>query len=273
MLTTVPYNDFLNLCDSIHETTQNEVFDWNEMLRHSYNLNELYNYISTTNCKLVGKGSARAAFFLPSKSHIKEKIINEPSCFKVAIEPKRGQAQNEAEIKILNKHKNNNKYSIFPRLFEWDRDNFYFLLCEVGTPIKTMNEQKKYEFFNPIASYVEKNYPSLYKNQYWKIKDGFRFCGMLGTIGAFYNYDEKTKETALTYIKILKEIANKYSRFKSITNFLDYMIDTFNGKENDSISLGDFVREDNWAIVKRDGEEILIPIDWGFTHEVSSKYY
>ena len=263
MLTTIPYKDFLKLQGSVHENTQSEPFDWNEMLKHSSNLNELYNYISTTDCKLVGKGSSRTAFFLPN---------GEPSCFKVATEPKKGPAQNEAEVKVLNKHKSNDKYSIFPKLFDWDHNNFYFILCEVGAPIETMDEQKEYEFFNPVTNYVEKNYPSLYDKRYWKVNDAFHFCGLLGSIGGFYNCKE-AKEKAITYINVLKEIANKYPRFRGVSNFLDYMVNTFNGKENDSIILGDLIRKDNWAIVKRDGEEILIPIDWGFTREVSSKYY
>lgn len=272
MLTTIPYKDFLKLCESVHENTQSEAFSWNEMLKHSDNLNELYNYISTTDCKLVGKGSSRTAFFLPSGASSKEKAINEPSCLKVATESKKGPAQNKAEVKILNKYKNNDKYSIFPKLFDWDHSNFYFMLCEVGAPVETMDEQKESDFFSPIAKYIREKYPSYVDSVIGKTKDGFSFFGAIGAIGGYFGY-KPAREQAITYAKILKEIANKFPRFKGACNFLDYMFKKLSGNVDDSIILGDFTRKENWAIVKRDGEEILIPIDWGFTREVSSKYY
>ena len=39
------------------------------------------------------------------------------------------------------------------------------------------------------------------------------------------------------------------------------------------VSLGDFGEPDNWAFVNRNGQDVLVPIDWGLTHEVVNQYY
>ena len=139
MLTVIPQKEFLELTKGIKEAGSSKTtFKWNEMLKHSKTQKSIQEYVKSTNCKFVGSGSGRHAYFLPVGAYDTE-YLNAPSCFKVAWNEK-GAAQNDVEVKMLDRY--SEKWDCFPKLYDWDGDNNFFMLCEVGTPAIPMDDEE-----------------------------------------------------------------------------------------------------------------------------------
>lgn len=264
MLTTIPWKDFLELTKGVKEGLIKHPFKWDEMLETaSYSYKALKTYLSQTNCKLIGEGSARTAFFLPPGSY-DINTIEEPSCFKVVKNSTRGPAQNKAEVVVLKKYSNSKNYSCFPKLYNWDKTNYYFMHCEVGTPIDTMETNDIKSYFVKWNKWIEEHYP---KYNRLRVFDPNDFLRALDAIFKVIHYNE---DVGLAMKATIEEMTDEIHEYSGISDFLKFMFDAHGAK---TFLYGDFTVADNWAVVLRNGEKKMIPIDWGFTREVADKYY
>ena len=131
MLTVLPPTEFKQLIVGLSESSENYKFSYNDLTEnHAETYSDVIDYMHGSNCKFVGKGSSRLAFFIPPRSIQQDRSI--PCCLKVA-KNKPGVAQNHAEVDIFNKY--GIKTECFPELFDYDKNKYYFILTEVGERI------------------------------------------------------------------------------------------------------------------------------------------
>ena len=78
------------------------------------------------------------------------------------------------------------------------------------------------------------------------------------------------KALLATILEDFEKVSEKYPEYVPFVSLFKVMFEK--GAVYD-VALGDFGEPDNWGFVKRDGQMVLIPIDWGLTHEVVNQYY
>lgn len=284
-LTLIPQKQFLELLkNKVSEANiDKKPFKWNEMLKHSINVSNLIDYMNITNCKYVGEGSSRIAFMLPSGAY-GQSIINEPSCFKVA-KKLAGRAQNNTEINIMLKY--GKKYDCFPKLFEYDKSHKNYMLCELGAPVKSDDDEMIFveDYFDDWKEYyddaLKNNIPDELA-EYLKLRredfilnvgtyvDFLNFVTFYGTVflPAFKkkHINDKIFNQMWDIINALCEEFPEYSGMRSVFEFLNDVYGT-----NDSIY--DLGNHENWAWVSRNNVLTLIPIDFGLDQGVLDTFY
>lgn len=286
MLTTIPFDKFMELVgeETNESNASKKSFKWATMLKHSSKLDELERYVSTTNAKYIGEGSARIACFLPPGS-VAKKIISGPSCFKIAISKGRGVAQNKAEIKMLEKYKG--QYVCMPKLYAYDEAKYHFLLCEVGTPADGVSDTFAEKCLAPLRTYLKKYLKKHPLPKDTDIDDLYFDLGkayaILDNILEFFTHlkdyivndfdrggSAKTRKADKQYVlDLIKNLKNDLPAFSGLSDVLKYVVD----HQEKEMALGDFETSSNWAFVKRESGFVFIPIDWGFTIKVADRYY
>ena len=285
MLTTIPEEEFLQLCEGVSEANASKRnFNWTTMLKWANTRDRINQYMETTNTKYIGSGSSRTAYYLPQGKYGQNKLET-PACFKVANNV-RGVAQNKLEISNLKKF-GGDDWPCFPYLYDWDSKKNLFMLCEVGTPIdKSKRIGAKYfiEWNDFSKSYVNKN---INRNFQTKIK---RRLGIYYERFFYPKYVLNITDTFGTLTEVLMRLKKgkkegEEELYDLIIGFLDSLAEThpkYNGivsaykfcaDHPKEIMASDFEAEENWAFVKRGKEYVAIPIDWGFNDEVWNKYY
>ena len=285
MLTVIPEEEFLELCEGVSEanaTRRN--FNWTTMLKWSNTRDRINKYMATTNTKFIGSGSSRTAYYLPQGKYGQNKL-DTPACFKVANNVK-GVAQNKLEIKNLQTF-GGEDWPCFPYLYDWDNKKKLFMLCEVGTSIYKGRIGDTYldKWGRFSESYYKKNINKKLekKLRHWygrfTTEDLFHPVDMYDIIKSFGDNIEtlidlkkgknpEKKEVFDCIIDFLDALAEEYPKYNGITTTIKFCID--HPKE---IAAGDFESSENWAFVKRGKEYVAIPIDWGFNEEIWTKYY
>lgn len=285
MLTTIPEEEFLGLCEGVSEANATKRnFNWTTMLKWSNTRDRINEYMSTTNTKYIGSGSSRTAYYLPQGKYGANKLAT-PACFKVANNVK-GVAQNKLEIKNLQTF-GGEDWPCFPYLYDWDNKKKLFMLCEVGTAIHKGKIESTYfnewrVFSKPYyKKNINKELEKKIRNWYgrYNADDLFYPHSMYDVVGSFGRIIR-----TLINLRKSKE-APKKAVFKSIIGFLDALAENcpqYNGitttikfciDHPKEIAADDFESSENWAFVKRGKEYVAIPIDWGFNEEIWNKYY
>lgn len=285
MLTTIPEEEFLQLCEGVSEANATKRnFNWTTMLKWSNTRDRINQYMSTTNTKYIGSGSSRTAYYLPQGKYGTNKLET-PACFKVANNVK-GVAQNKLEIKNLQTF-GGEDWPCFPYLYDWDNKKNLFMLCEVGTGIYKSSIGTKYftqwrEFSRSYYKQnVKKDLESKLKKWYGRYNTDDLFYpdtmydihSSFGDIIKTLRYLKKIKkpegkEVYNFIIEFLDAMAEKYPKYNGITTTIKFCI--AHPKE---IAADDFESSENWAFVKRGRNYVAIPIDWGFNEEIWQKYY
>ena len=275
MLTTIPWEEFTALTNGVKEdSVPTKPFRWNELMStYSNSLTRVNQYISTTNCKFIADGSARRAYFLPPGAYDKGKL-EEPSCFKVAKDAGKGIAQNEAEVKNLVEN-SGDKYTCFPKLYDWEENSYLFMLCEVGTPVPDVPPGIAREYVSTIGKYLEKLYKDgkvpefSYDSDFEGISNMSTFLTWIDTMFNFNDFVDYDKAKIKRIEEILNEIDKDMPQYKGITDTIRLISDT----GDDVVDAIDFTVASNWAFVSRKDKLMMLPIDWGFTKEVAEEYY
>ena len=285
MLTTIPEEEFLQLCEGVSEanaTRRN--FNWTTMLKWSNTRDRINQYMATTNTKFIGSGSSRTAYYLPQGKYGSNKL-NTPACFKVANNIK-GVAQNKLEIKNLQTF-GGEDWPCFPYLYDWDNKKKLFMLCEVGTNIFKGRIENNYcvQWCDFAQKYFSKKDKKKIKEKIIDLygetmgEDILTPRNILVIINYFSDHVREltglkknkhleAKETYKYIIDFFNALIEECPKYNGIISTIKFCID--HPKE---IAAGDFESSENWAFVKRGKEYVAIPIDWGFNEEVWNKYY
>lgn len=286
MLTTIPEEEFLQLCEGISEANASKRnFNWTTMLKWSNTRDRINQYMATTNTKYIGAGSSRTAYYLPQGKYGPNKLET-PACFKVAKNVK-GVAQNKLEIRNLKKF-SGDEWPCFPYLYDWDSKKKLFVLCEVGTSVLNGKIGKAYcdDWVKFYKSYEKENSNKDFKNKIDRMFGKFIAQSLLRPkmlANIFYSFSdiidmlcelrEKKKNAdakkVFNYImNFLNEVEENYPKYNGITTTIKFCMD-----HKKEILANDFEASGNWAFVKRGKNFVAIPIDWGFNDEVARKYY
>jgi len=271
-LTVIPIEDYKKLVNG--ETNEAKHmkfhFDWNIVEKdYSRSYRDILTYMSTTDVKLIGTGSGRTAFFLPPGDWKKDKTT--PVCFKVAKNEK-GVAQNKVEIGLFDKY--GKRYSCFPEMFEYDRNNEYYMLTEVGRAPERGELKRYFRLWNdyvqdmlldssgtePFYYFSDTDYNFDFTNHIFDI------CEALNVKGKVKGWFENREEVFYD----IERIAKEFPQYNTIVDLIRFSMDG-GWKE---VRFDDFAMNDaNWAVLVRDGTQYLLPIDYGFSSEVVEKYY
>ena len=279
-LTVIPEKDFGELVSSVNEDNASlKPFSWDEVKQdqNSSTYRDILNYMKTTNVKKIGSGSSRIAFFLPPGS-VKDNS-SAPSCFKVA-KNKKGIAQNDAEISLYDQYGKNKP--CFPELYEADTVHKYYIQTEVGKAVNKKKFQLK-EYFMDWNKYVidmkmgNASYPPYYYlgsaselepflRNYEYMYHIYKMAEALNVKGRVAGWGDDPEYV----LDDLDDIAREFPKYNTVVETLRFSVE--GGWEKGMFD--DFAMNDsNWAFVIRNGEQCLLPIDWGFTNEVQEKYY
>lgn len=265
-LTVIPTKDFEELVKGTNEAYLKRAFSYADM-REFYcgSYRDILDYVKTTNVQKIGIGSSRIAFFMPSGSISSDK--SRPSCFKVAKNSK-GVPQNNAEIKLFNEY--GNKYQCFPEIYDYDKDNKFYIFAEVGHPIDKSFKEGCHQWIAEWDEAIKKIDGDCLPCKLGRRADtGIeditqRIVGLCESIAIAK--DALVKSTIDSLERTIGHI-KKYDGMFSLVKF------AANGGAK-IINFSDFAYNlDNWALVLRDNEDVLLPIDYGFTWEVYNKYY
>ena len=276
MLTTVPFDDFMTMDSEALEESLSHKFDFDDFLKASKSFDDLVEYVNGSGLKLLGEGSARAVYMLPSKQ-AKSFQAEGPCVLKIAIDPAKGPAQNKAESWATNKYQN--RYECFPKLYAYDSDNWYYVATEIGTPLDGAPKsflypqlKRLHEYFQ---AYIQKhNLPQDVKvldPAHFVIKQPYMFVDLMDAVLTVFSWPNVASQAELSWVnKLLRHMtANGDELIKGIADTMRY----FKRYRDSEINCGDFGNEANWAFVKRNGKILLIPIDWGGSSEVMDTYY
>lgn len=245
-------------------------FDWNVVEKdYSRSYKDILTYMSTTDVKLIGSGSGRTAFFLPSGDWKKDKTA--PVCFKVAKNNK-GVAQNKVEIDLFSKY--GKIYSCFPEMFEYERKNKYYILTEVGRDPQKGELKHYFKMWNEYVEDMLMGSDGAEPFYYFSDTDyNFDFTNHIFEICEGLNVDGKVKgwfENREEIVEDIERISSQFPQYKTITDLIRFSIEG-GWKE---VRFDDFAMNDaNWAMLVRDGTQYLLPIDFGFSDEVVKQFY
>lgn len=259
LIPTIPEKEFDELLtSSISEAASNR-FSYETLLKeHSSTYSEVLKYVENSKqCKFVGTGSSRTAFYI--KSGAIPQDPSSPCCLKVA-KNEAGVSQMKAEADIFKKFKKKGKeYSCFPKIFGYDETNGFSVLMEIGTEA---TKEKIAKYFEDWNSKLKKE-TDLYSYGY--IKDLGDLTWLAGSIT---NNIKKKSDYGIADDEKMKETIND-PKYDTIWSFIEFTID--GGKKLGL--LNDLWQTKNWAFVVRDGIKKLIPIDFGAVIHVIKKHY
>ena len=262
---TIPNEEFLQLAGSVKESAGNEEFSWKE-LKNCKDYYAILDYLSRTNVKYVGEGSARISFYLPSAIDDSGMEINSPCCLKVASNED-GIIQNKSDIRAFQKF--GVKFQCFPQLYSYDKEKYYYFLCELATPAvngqfkETIDSQK---YFSKLKIYVHEDELSpLTTVSLTKIRDlSFYIDTLFDSYDIVYQpYGHRTDLSKEEVNKFKKEwvafwvdIKSKAPEYAGIADVcLGFILKKFYDTDID--------HKDNWGYVKRNENLVLLPIDFG----------
>ncbi len=280
MLTTIPFDDFISLTQRLDEggSFGKAVFDWNYFLKLRNSSKFMVKYLNACGIKKLGQGSSRAAYALkPGDAGIKN--LSGPCVLKIATHPAKGAGQNKAEAEMTEKYQH--RLACFPRLYACDRQNWNYILVEMGTPLDKTPAKFRNEWLKPLREffmdYLDKDpYPDV--DEPVLDEDQFEFssptwCAFtIRTIAELLagELDGVSDEEFIWYQSLIKTMS------RSQIPMVRVLADVFKYAQkhgSSEVSLGDLNAPDNWAFVQRDGDMLLIPIDWGASSELMKKYY
>ena len=264
---TIPNEEFLQLAGSVKESAGNEEFSWKE-LKNCKDYYAILDYLSRTNVKYVGEGSARISFYLPSAIDDSGMEINSPCCLKVASNED-GPIQNKSDIRAFQKF--GGKFQCFPQLYSYDKEKYYYFLCELATPALSLNEKGKasinsYEYFSDLISFISnKKYSEPILKSIQKMRDINSFLDELFEAYdlVFQPYGDRTDFTK-DEVKVFKkewvafwaDVKKKAPKYAGIADVcLGFIMKKFYDSDID--------HPDNWGYVKRNQNLVLLPIDFG----------
>ena len=256
---TIPQKEFLELCGSIKESEGNEKFSWDE-LRRQKDYYAVLEYLSKTNVKYVNEGSARVAFYLPNAIDGDGNSIDSPCCLKVAS-CEDGVIQNKSDIRAYQRF--GEDFQCFPMIYSFDEKNKFYFLCELATPALD-NEHRETisssEYFSELMKYSEA-FMQCIENMY----DINRFLNELFEAYdiVYQPYGDRTDFTKDEVKAFEKEWLSFWTSVKSSFSKYSGIADVCLGFIKKSFYDSDIDHADNWGYVKRNGELVLLPIDFG----------
>lgn len=262
---TVPNKEFLQLAGSVKEDEGKEKFSWDE-LKNCIDYYAVLEYLSRTNVKYISEGSARVSFYLPTAIDGDGNEINAPCCLKVAS-CEDGVIQNKSDIVAFQKF--GEKFDCFPRLYSYDKEKFYYFLCELATPAvdkhfkETIDSEK---YFSKLKIYIHKDKLSpLTTVSLTKIRDlSFYIDALFDSYEIVYQtYGERTdlskeeiKKFKKEWIAFWADVKKKAPEYIGIADVcLGFILKKFYDSDID--------HQDNWGYVKRNQNLVLLPIDFG----------
>jgi len=146
---------------------------------------------------------------------------------------KAGQAQNKLEVQVYNKARNKSYTDLITNVFEYD-ENFLWIESERAGPI-------------------------VYAEQWSKVA-GVSFYDFMDALDAYDSSDE------IGRLRDGKKIV-KMPMFKQLIAMMkDYKMLISDG-------FHDFRNPTNWGIVKRNGKQHVVVVDYGLDKKVYNKYY
>lgn len=146
---------------------------------------------------------------------------------------KKGIAQNEVEIEY---GQYNDISDIVAQIFDYDEENSFWVEMELATKVKKSD-------FKTIVGYSFEDYQV-----------------------AIHNYGVDSGNSKGFKYDIDKELAD--GMWEN-----EFMYEMFSFIGNYSVPTGDLERLNSYGVVKRDGQDKIVLIDYGITHKVYSTYY
>ena len=279
MLTTIPFDDFISLTQQLKEDFSDQAFNWNDFLKVSSNPKVAVKYLNACNVKKLGKGSSRTAYAL-KHGDVSSDLVNGPCVLKIATHPSKGPAQNKAEVKLLEKYQH--KMECFPKLYAYDRQNWNYVLVELGTPLDKTPAKIRNEWLKPLREFFENyldydSYPDVddpvLGEEEFKLKTPKWFSFIIRIIAEILAGElvKPVEDEEFAWYQGL--MRNMCKSQIPIVHGIGSVLKYAQKHGSNEVSLGDLDADDNWAFVKRDESILLIPIDWGASSEVMKTYY
>lgn len=262
---TIPNKEFLELAGSVNESASDKKFSWKELTAQK-NYRAILDYLSETNVKYINEGSARVSFYLPTVVDDRGNEINTPCCLKVAFN-EYGIGQNKSDIKAFQKF--GSKFDCFPKLYSYDKNNFFYFLCELATPALDDEEQETIDsekYFSSLKTYIHKEKLSrLTSVSLSKIRDlSYYIDALYDSYYIVYPDTERTDITKQDIARFKKEWVAFWSYIKKSVPKYSGIADVCIGFIMKKFYDSDIDHQDNWGYVKRKNNLVLLPIDFGF---------
>ena len=265
MVTVVTKKAFDALNKKVSEDSEKKSkFDYDDFKKEVIHYSMVNDYLKDKMIEFVGKGSGRTAYMIPKGGCIGHE--DSAVCLKVANNVK-GIAQNKAEVKVIEKF-GGKEEPCFPELFGIDKEENISLMCEIGTQVK--NESVFEDFFEDWDNSRGKFFHGESQELFDELISPKGVFNSLKNLKKVKRTGNVGKETIRKVLEDIKNIAKKYKKYLPFVSMFTVMF------EKDAVydlALGDFGELDNWAFINRNGEDVLVPIDWGFTWEVAYQYY
>lgn len=265
MVTVVPKKAFDALNKKVTEDSEKRIkFDYEDFKKKVMHYTFVKDYLKNKMIEFVGTGSGRTAYMIPKGGCVGHE--DSAVCLKVANNVK-GIAQNKAEVKIIEKF-GGKENSCFPELFGTDTRENISIMCEIGKKAENMDFSN---FFEDFDEYKEKVFDKKAKNAFpLMIENPSDLFQALRYVKKVKRSGNAGKEELALILENLDTIANDIPKYEPLASLFDVL---FKKDAVYDLVLGDFGEISNWAFVNRNNENVLIPIDWGFTLEVADQYY
>ena len=265
MVTIVPKEVFNELNKKVSEAEpKKQKFDYKDFKKEVFHHSMVKDYLKDKEIKFVGQGSGRTAYMIPKGACVGHE--DSAVCLKVADNVK-GIAQNKGEVSVIEKFGGKSE-PCFPELFGTDKSNNISLLCEIGTQTQDNNDFE--EFFENWDNSRTEFFSEETKDVFVELISPDDVFAALKNIKKIKRTGNAGKETIRKVLEDIKKMSNKYKKYAPFVSLFTVMF------EKDAVydvALGDFGELENWAFINRDGEDVLVPIDWGLTEEVKFQYY
>lgn len=261
MVTVIPRKIFMELA-SIKEDKE-EIFSFKDFTDKVIHYSMVRDYLKGKPVKFVGSGSGRTAYFMPGLL-CKDVSMNSPVCLKVANNI-RGIEQNKGEKKIIDKY--GSRTECFPEIYKYDKHGNIAMLVELGTDVLDDDFDQYFEelnnsFRNDFSEDTKKIIP--------RISEANDVYKAIKNLSAIHRQGNSGKP----YVKsVLKDLESVAKRNKAYIVFYSIFEVLFKKGGIYDMTIGDFGDPDNWALMKRKNQDVIVPIDWGLTKEVAYRYY
>lgn len=262
MVTIVPKEAFDKLNGISEAKAAKKKFDYEDFKKEVIHYSMVKDYLKDKDIEFVGRGSGRTAYMIPVGGC--EKHQDRAVCLKVADNIK-GIAQNKGEISTIEKFGKDN--ACFPELLGVDKAEHISLMTELG---RKVSEKEFEQFFNVWNDYRRDAFQEETLEQIPEIETFDDVFVMLRNIKKIKRTGNAGKALVAEMLSDFRKVSEKYSEYIPFVSLFEVMF------EKDAVydvALGDFAEADNWAFIARNGEEVLVPIDWGLTEEVKYQYY
>ena len=265
MVTIVPKEIFDELNKNVSEAEpKKQKFDYKDFKKEVFHYSMVKDYLKDKEIKFVGQGSGRTAYMIPKGACVGHE--DSAVCLKVADNVK-GIAQNKGEVNVIEKFGGKSE-PCFPELFGTDKSGNISLLCEIGT--QTQDENDFEEFFEDWDNSRGKFFHGESQELFDELISPEGVFNSLKNLKKVKRTGNAGKETIKKVLEDIKKIANEYKKYAPFVSLFTVMF------EKDAVydvALGDVGELEKWAFINRDGEDVLVPIDWGLTEEVKYQYY